>query len=91
MRLILDKQVGGGGDRMPAGASPEPLGTLPMTVPMWEHDGFGRVGSMAATPFGLPASAFYAASLQVLLIVSGFQPCSMHVLLISMSTNFCVR
>ena len=51
---------------MPVGASPEPLAPLPITVPMWEHDGFGRVSSMTATPFGgLPASAFYAASLQV--------------------------
>jgi len=52
---------------MPAGASPEPLpeGGLPITVPMWEHDAFGRVGAMA-TPFGLPASAFYSqGSLQV--------------------------
>ena len=51
---------------MPAGASPEPLPSLPITVPMWEHDAFGRVGGMAS-PFGLPASAFYSqGSLQVL-------------------------
>ena len=59
------RQVGGGAPRMPAGASPEPLAALP-SVPMWEHDGFGRgAGGSLATPFGFPASAFYAASLQV--------------------------
>ena len=75
---LMPRQVGGNAPRMPAGASPEPLAALP-SVPMWEHDGFGRGSAGMATPFdGFPASAFYAASLQVVTSIRKFYTFSFY-------------